>query len=112
MGGPLDPRRGGVGVVEDAPDGRSDGGGVVSAARRPVLGVSNVARFVLGIARKDPALRLQAVRTGDGLAFLMVRGDEVRGVVEFGVADGLVRDVWIQMNPAKLGVWTTGEGRA
>ncbi|PRY16601.1 RNA polymerase sigma factor SigJ [Kineococcus rhizosphaerae] len=91
---------------------RSDGGGVVSAARRPVLGVSNVARFVLGIAQKDPVLRLEAVRTGDGLAFRMVRGGEVRGVVNFKVVDGLVRDVWIQLNPAKLRVWTHEEGRA
>ncbi|WP_432512202.1 RNA polymerase sigma factor SigJ [Kineococcus sp. SYSU DK001] len=89
----------------------SDGGGVVSAARRPVLGVSNVARFVLGIACKDPSLRLEPTVTGDGLAFLLVGGDagdqggRVRAVVNFGVTDGRVREVWIQMNPAKLRVW-------
>ncbi|WP_432544084.1 RNA polymerase sigma factor SigJ [Kineococcus sp. SYSU DK002] len=88
----------------------SDGGGVVSAARRPVLGVSNVARFVLGTIAQDPALRLEPAVTGDGLAFRVVRGDEatgveVRGVVNFGVVDGRVRDVWIQVNPAKLRTW-------
>jgi RNA polymerase sigma factor (sigma-70 family) len=49
---------------------RSDGGGIVSAARRPVLGRENVARFVAGLFRRfeeGPAtgVRRRQRRTGD-----------------------------------------------
>ena len=36
---------------------RSDGGGLVTATRRPVLGVSNVARFIAGVFGKFPGLQ-------------------------------------------------------
>lgn len=84
---------------------RSDGGGVVSAARRPVLGIDHVARFLLGTARKQPSMELHEERTGDGLAYRTTLQGAVRGVLNVRVVDGLVRDVWIQMNPAKLRVW-------
>ncbi|RIX28412.1 RNA polymerase sigma factor SigJ [Amnibacterium setariae] len=84
----------------------SDGGGVVSAARRPVLGVSNVARFMLGVMVKQPTLRLEPRRTGDGLAFTAIAPDgSVRSLVNLGVRNGRVTDVWMQVNPQKLGAW-------
>ena len=88
---------------------RVDGGGVVNAARRPVLGASNVARFLLGVLGKDPDLHLVPARTGDGTAFRVVhrgpRGEQLRGVVNLSVAGGRVRDVWLQVNPDKLRTW-------
>ncbi|WP_240675179.1 RNA polymerase sigma factor SigJ [Cellulomonas endophytica] len=91
---------------------RSDGGGVVGAARRPVLGADDVARFLLGIARKDPHLTMEPVRTGDGLAFRVVHrgpdGDALRGLLGLHVVDGRVRDVWLQVNPHKLTAWDGG----
>ncbi|GAA2752938.1 RNA polymerase sigma factor SigJ [Amnibacterium kyonggiense] len=84
----------------------SDGGGIVSAARRPVLGVSNVARFMLGIMAKQPTLRLHASRTGDGLAFTALAPDgTARSLVNLAVRNGRVTDVWLQVNPQKLGAW-------
>ncbi|MFS0793513.1 RNA polymerase sigma factor SigJ [Microbacterium sp. 1P10AE] len=84
---------------------RSDGGGVVSAARRPVLGVSNVARFLLGLFRKSPTLTLEQHRTGDGVAFTALDGGEVRAVVNVNVHGGRVIDVWLQVDPQKLTAW-------
>jgi RNA polymerase sigma factor (sigma-70 family) len=84
---------------------RSDGGGVVSAARRPVLGRDDVARFLLGIVRKNPGLQPAEERTGDGLAFRFSDGTRVRALLNLRVRDGRVRDVWIQLNPAKLTSW-------
>ncbi|WP_251857219.1 RNA polymerase sigma factor SigJ [Herbiconiux sp. L3-i23] len=85
---------------------RSDGGGVVNAARRPVLGVSNVARFVLGMFQKRPLLTLQQHRTGDGIAFVVVDADTLLGVINLKVRGGRVSDVWIQVNPQKLTAWS------
>jgi RNA polymerase sigma-70 factor (ECF subfamily) len=85
---------------------RSDGGGVVTAARNPVRGAANVIRFLLGILAKDPAARVEEAPTGDGLAY--VHRDEagtVRGVFNFRVAGDRITDVWIVLNPAKLSRW-------
>lgn len=84
---------------------RSDGGGVVSAARKPVLGPSNVARFVLGCLDKRPTWRLVERPTADGLGFVWLEGDDVLGVVNLQVAAGLVTDVWMVVNPDKLAAW-------
>lgn len=84
---------------------RSDGGGIVSAARKPVHGPSNVARFVLGCVTKRPTWRLVERRTADGLGFVWLEGEDVLGVVNLRVAAGLVTDVWMVVNPDKLAAW-------
>lgn len=84
---------------------RSDGGGVVSAARRPVQGADNVARFLLGILGKYPTATVEDVHTTDGAGFLVRDGGAVLGVVNLGVTEGVASDVWVVMNPAKLGAW-------
>lgn len=86
---------------------RSDGGGVVSAARRPVLGVSNVARFLVGVFQKEPLAVLEAQRTGDGLAYAVRREGSLRGVVNVQVRHGRITDVWLQVNPNKLLAWAS-----
>ena len=85
---------------------RSDGGGVVRAARNPVLGPSNVARFMLGVMAKQPAWRIEPRATGDGLGMVYVDGDRVLGVLNLRVAGGVVTDVWAVLNPSKLSTWT------
>ena len=72
----------------------------------PVLGVSNVARFIAGVFGKLPGLRLVEVRTGDGTALMMTDGSRVRGVLNLRVQAGAVTDVWLQVNPDKLRTWS------
>ena len=84
---------------------RADGGGLVTAARNPVLGSDRVARFVLGVLTKRPDLVLEETRTADGLAFTMTAGGQVLGVASFRVVDGRVADVWFALNPQKLTSW-------
>lgn len=84
---------------------RSDGGGVVRAAINPVVGPSKVARFLLGVLRKQPRWRVAERETADGLALTLVDGEEVRAVVNLGVMGGLVTDVWMVVNPGKLTGW-------
>ncbi|WP_409329212.1 RNA polymerase sigma factor SigJ [Trujillonella humicola] len=84
---------------------RSDGGGVVSAARHPVRGADRVARFLLGVLAKDPDGRVEEVRTGDGLAYLVRAGERPRALLSLGTDGDRATDVWIVMNPAKLGCW-------
>lgn len=84
---------------------RSDGGGLVSAARKPVLGADNVARFLLGLLEKNPSFVVEPSATTDGTGFTIRRDGAVIGVVNLNVVAGHVADLWIVMNPEKLGVW-------
>lgn len=84
----------------------SDGGGRVSAARRPVVGADNVARFVLGILAKQPDASLEPVETADGLGYLLRQNDRAVGLAAFGVdTEGRIVDVWLVRNPDKLTLW-------
>lgn len=85
---------------------RSDGGGVVTAARRPVVGAGKVARFLLGALRKDPNTVVLEQETVDGLGFALQDEGRIVGVVTLDVADGSISDVRIVMNPGKLTLWS------
>jgi RNA polymerase sigma-70 factor (ECF subfamily) len=87
-----------------------DGGGVVSAGTRPVLGAEKVARFCIGIFRgrqvdvHDVTLLPVLV---NGAAGLLIRGKYLDGrpllsVVGIAVADGRITAIYNQLNPAKL----------
>ncbi|WP_239068721.1 RNA polymerase sigma factor SigJ [Cellulomonas pakistanensis] len=95
-----------TGLLDPSVTLRSDGGGVVTAARRPVLGVSNVARFLLGVLQKRPSAVLAARRTGDGLAFAVEDAGRVQALVNAQVRDGRITDLWLQVNPQKLTSWS------
>jgi RNA polymerase sigma-70 factor (ECF subfamily) len=91
-----------------------DGGGLGQAAKRPIVGALQVARFLLGLvrrARKETARDIVAVLAepvlvnGD-LGVLVeatyVTGDTARLVIGFAIAGGRVTAVFHQLNPAKL----------
>ncbi|WP_449407037.1 RNA polymerase sigma factor SigJ [Microbacterium maritypicum] len=86
---------------------RSDGGGVVRAARNVVSGADNVARFLLGIAAKHPELTMEEQPRGDGVGLVFRDGVEVQSVMDFRVEDGRIARLWIVLNPAKLTQWGT-----
>lgn len=83
----------------------SDGGGRVSAARRPVTGAENVARFVIGVLSQHPRARIDPVHTADGLGFVVSEHGRVDSVLVLGVRDARVSDVWLVRNPDKLTRW-------
>lgn len=84
---------------------RSDGGGVVSAARRSVRGADRVARFLLGIAAKHPTAAYEPVVHGDGEGILVRVAGEVDSVVSFATDGERVTEIWVVRNPEKLRLW-------
>jgi RNA polymerase sigma-70 factor (ECF subfamily) len=81
----------------------SDGGGVVSAARRPVHGADRVARFLLGIATKvGDAAQVRPVSVNGGAGFAYVTPDGLYLVGALTVVDGAVQRVDLVVAPAKL----------
>lgn len=83
----------------------SDGGGFVSAARRPVAGVDRVARFLLGLPRLEPEARIAPTFTADGLGFYVTLHGAPNSVITLGVTGDRVTNVWIVRNPEKLTLW-------
>jgi len=77
----------------------ADGGGRARFAPEPVLGVTAVAALVLQLP-DDAVVETREVNGQRGLVFS--RGDRVIAVACFDVRDGLVRQVWLILNPHKL----------
>lgn len=88
----------------------SDSGGHFPAARRPIVGVDPVARFLLGLftraGRYGQRLRAEPVLV-DGVLGLHLEtvapdGRLLRMVTGFAVHDGRVTGLFHQLNPDKL----------
>jgi RNA polymerase sigma-70 factor (ECF subfamily) len=81
----------------------SDGGGQVSAARRAVNGADNVARFLLGLARKTPPdAHLRPVTVNGGPGFVVSQDEAIVLVAALTVTDGRVSRVDLVLAPDKL----------
>jgi RNA polymerase sigma-70 factor (ECF subfamily) len=80
----------------------SDGGGVVTAARRPIVGADKVGRFLLGIAADAAGLDLRLVLVNGVLGFAGYDEGRATHVATLDVVDGRIRTVFIVANPAKL----------
>ncbi|MEE2851643.1 MAG: RNA polymerase sigma factor SigJ [Actinomycetota bacterium] len=82
-----------------------DGGGRVRAALRPVIGADKVARLLFGLFRRQPQFDL-SVRNVNGEPGLAVSlHGSIIAVAAFGIRDGLIKQVWVVVNPAKLLRW-------
>ncbi|WP_369239557.1 RNA polymerase sigma-70 factor [Streptomyces sp. R21] len=81
----------------------SDGGGKVSAARRPILGRDKVVRFLLGVVERYTAgVDFTVAEVNGATALLALTGDRITGVVAFDVHDGAIVGVRTMLNPDKL----------
>ena len=85
----------------------SDGGGKVTAARRPFSGVDRIARFMVKITgrrrRRDGFRRRRITANGQPAQMLIGPDGDVIDVLTVEVADGLIRTIRIVRNPDKLG---------
>jgi RNA polymerase sigma-70 factor (ECF subfamily) len=94
-----------IGVLDPDVVLHSDGGGLVSAARRPVVGADRVARFLLGVPRLAPGAESSPAITADGLGFLVRLDGAPHSVITLGVLGDRISEVWIMRNPEKLSLW-------
>jgi RNA polymerase sigma-70 factor, ECF subfamily len=81
----------------------SDGGGKVTAARKPVVGRDKVATFLTRIAQGRPPSTVFAPCVVNGHpGFLTIVDGRPFNATALDVADGVVRAVYIVVNPDKL----------
>lgn len=82
----------------------SDGGGKTRAARNPIHGAADVARFLLGILRKAPpglAVRPARINGSPGLVGHFGDGSP-QSATTFGFAGGRISEIRLVVNPEKL----------
>ena len=81
----------------------SDGGGKVTAARRPVEGREHITRFLLGVAEQAPDDLVVEVLLVNGRPGLLATVDgEPQSVWFFQVRDGHIQNAYAVLNPDKL----------
>ncbi|WP_043673163.1 RNA polymerase sigma factor SigJ [Streptomyces xylophagus] len=99
-----------VALLDPDVESRSDGGGKVRAALRPVVGRDKVARLFLGLMRREPEVELveDDVNGMPGVAVRM--GGTTLAVLAMEVRGGLITELWLVVNPDKLGAWNGGSG--
>jgi RNA polymerase sigma-70 factor (ECF subfamily) len=81
----------------------SDGGGVVSAARNPVVGRSNVARFILGLlAKYSEGVTTHYLSVNGEPTLFAVRDAQPLLVWQFDIGTDGVHGMFAVLNPQKL----------
>jgi RNA polymerase sigma-70 factor (ECF subfamily) len=97
-----------IGLLDPGATAIADGGGLVSAALRPIEGAERIARFYVDIAGQAPNLTILE-RTVNGQPGLVAQQDGVTVTVfAFDVAGDQIKHIWAVRNPDKLRPWTTG----
>jgi len=82
---------------------RSDGGGKVTAARRPIEGRDHITRFLLGIAEQAPdELETRYVLVNGRPGLLALVDGQIQSVWAFHTEQGRVQDAYAVLNPDKL----------
>ncbi|GAB3143643.1 sigma-70 family RNA polymerase sigma factor [Micromonospora sonneratiae] len=87
-----------------------DGGGVVAAGRRTIVGADKVARFLVGLFRrlveKGGSMRVEPVLVNGDPGLLVETGDPadpvLRFTMAFAIEDGRIAHIYDQLNPEKL----------
>ena len=81
----------------------SDGGGVVQAAIRPIVGADKVARFIVGgTGKTDAALTTDSTVVNGNPALVLRLDGEIDGVVAFRIEDARITGLYYVRNPEKL----------
>jgi RNA polymerase sigma-70 factor, ECF subfamily len=88
-----------------APDATwtADGGGVVTAARKPVVGAEKVARAIAGLMRRGAeSLRVEMVTCNSAPAVLFYLDGVLAGLITVEIAGDKITNFYVMRNPDKL----------
>jgi RNA polymerase sigma factor (sigma-70 family) len=86
----------------------ADGGGLATAALRPIEGAEQIARFYVGIAGREPDLTLLERMVNGQPGLVAQHGGHTTTVFAFHIAGEKIKHIWAVRNPDKLRPWTTG----
>jgi RNA polymerase sigma factor (sigma-70 family) len=98
-----------IGLLDPDATLAADGGGLVSAALRPIEGGEQIARYVVDLASRAPGNVTILEHTVNGQPGLVAQQDGVTVTVfAFAVTSDRITRIWAVRNPDKLRPWTTG----
>jgi SnoaL-like domain len=81
----------------------SDGGGKAHAAGIPIPGAERIAKFLTGLGRKAPGVwEIRTALVNGRLGAVTYFEGRLVNVVSLRVEDGIIRNIFIQVNPDKL----------
>ena len=87
----------------------ADGGGLATAALRPVEGGQQIARYLVDLAGRAASNVTILERTVNGQPGLAAQQDGLTvTVMAFNVTGDKITHIWAVRNPGKLRPWTTG----
>jgi RNA polymerase sigma factor (sigma-70 family) len=87
----------------------ADGGGLASAAPRPIEGAGQIARYLADLADRAPGNLTMLERTVNGQPGLVAQLEGITVTVfAFDIADDRITHIWAVRNPEKLRPWMTG----
>ena len=96
-----------IGLLDPGATVIADGGGLASAALRPIEGGEQIARYLVDLAARAPGNVTILERTVNGQPGLVVQEDGVTvTVIAFDVEGGRIKRIWAVRNPDKLRPWT------
>jgi RNA polymerase sigma-70 factor (ECF subfamily) len=98
-----------VGLLDPDATAIADGGGLVTAALRPIGGAEQIARYYVDLAGRRPSNMTILERTVNGQPGLVAQQDGVTVTVfAFDLAGDRIKHIWAVRNPDKLRPWTAG----
>jgi DNA-directed RNA polymerase specialized sigma24 family protein len=96
-----------LGLLDPGATVIADGGGLASAAPRPIEGAEQIARYLAELAARTPGNVTMLERTVNGQPGLVAQQDGLTVTVfAFDIADDRITHIWAVRNPEKLRPWT------
>lgn len=83
----------------------SDGGGKVTAARKPIYTANKIARFLLGIQKQVPSdakWRIELKNINGEPGMLIWYNDEIYNAWSFHIEEDKIQSIYVVLNPEKL----------
>ena len=97
-----------LGLLDPGATVIADGGGLASAALRPIEGSQQIARYIADLAGRAPGNVTILERTVNGQPGLVAQQDGTTVTVfAFHTAGDRITRIWAVRNPDKLRPWTT-----
>jgi hypothetical protein len=97
-----------IGLLDPDATVIADGGGLASAALRPIEGAEQIARYLADLAARTPDEVTILERTVNGQPGLVAQVNGVTvAVYAFQIAGDRIKHIWAILNPDKLRPWTT-----
>ncbi len=98
-----------IGLLDPGVVLTGDGGGLVSAAPRPIVGGEQAARYLAGLALAAPGnVRLVECTVNGQPGLVAQRDGATVAVYAFEIAGDQITRMWAILNPGKLRPWATG----